>query len=152
MNTDEGVAVEPAAARSAIDWQAFALAAAAGLGAAVAGAVLWAVVTVMTEYELGIMAVALGFMVGKAIFAVAKSSNPAFGYLGAVCSLIGCLLGNLFSAIGFTAPIVKMSYFELLAHLNVDLVVELMKTTFSAMDLLFYAIGIYEGYRFATRR
>ncbi|HEY4941293.1 MAG TPA: hypothetical protein VII56_07680 [Rhizomicrobium sp.] len=152
MDTNDGVAVQPAAARAVIDWRTVALASAAGLAAAVAGAALWAVVTVLSEYELGIMAVAVGFMVGKAIMAVAKSAQRIYGIVGAACSLLGCLLGNLLSAVGYAAPVFKVSYVVLLTHLNIDLAGQLMSATFGFMDLLFYAIAIYEGYRFATRR
>jgi hypothetical protein len=130
----------------------FALALAAGLAAAVGGAILWAIVTIMTDYKIGIMAIAVGFLVGRAIIAVVKHGNGALGFLGAACSLSGCLLGNLLSAVGFAAQGAKISYFDLLTRLNPDLVVRLFTATFGAMDLIFYAIGIYEGYRFASRR
>ena len=148
--TDNNTVPTPAAAT--IDWPKFALAAAAGLAAAIAGAVLWAVVTVLTNYEIGIMAVAVGFMVGRSIIFVAKSGNLNYGILGAVLSLFGCLLGNFLSAVGFAAPVFGVSYFQLLTSLDVGLVGALMRDTFGVMDLLFYAIGIYEGFRFASRR
>ncbi len=129
-----------------------ALAIAAGLGAAIAGAALWAVVTVLSEYEIGLMAVAIGFMVGRSIIAIAKHGNPMLGVVSAALSLFGCLLGNLLSAIGFAAQAMKMGYMDVLTRLDPDVAVQLFKTSFHAMDLLFYAIGIYEGYRFAARR
>jgi hypothetical protein len=128
------------------------LAVAAGLGAAIAGAVLWAVITVATKYELGIMAVAVGFMVGKAVSAVAHSRKPAFGVVGAACSLVGCVLGNLLSSIGFVAAANHMGYFDVLSKLDLSISIRIMTATFSPMDLLFYAIGIYEGYRFSVVR
>lgn len=128
------------------------LAVAAGLGAAIAGAVVWAVITVATEYELGIMAVAVGFMVGKAIATVANSRNQAFGFVGAACSLVGCVLGNLFSGVGFAAQGSNIGYFDALSRLDPSLAIQIMTATFSPMDLIFYAIGIYEGYRFSIVR
>ena len=150
--TDNSTVPSPVPTPAAVNWPTFALATAAGLGAAVAGAALWAVVTVLTNYEIGIMAVAVGFMVGRGVIFVAKSGNFTYGVLGAVLSLLGCLLGNLLSAVGFAAPVMGVSYLELLTHLDLNLAGMLMKETFGAMDLLFYAIGIYEGFRFASRR
>src|SRR5258707_11354557 len=98
------------------------------------------------------MAVAVGLMVGKAIAALAGSRSQAYGILGAACSLVGCLLGNLLSAVGFFAQANGHSYFFALGLLNVHLAVHLMTITFSPMDLIFYAIGIYEGYRFSLVR
>jgi hypothetical protein len=154
MSTDNNVATPAAPAplrAEAPGGATIGLATLAGLGAAIAGAALWAVVTVLTSYELGIMAIAVGFMVGRAIIFVAKSGNATLGIIGAVCALFGCVLGNLFSAVGFAAQAWNASYFDVLTHLNIDLATRLMTVSFGAMDLIFYAIGIYEGYRFSSR-
>jgi len=74
--------------------QNFNLAILAGIGAAVLGAALWAVVTVTTKTELGLMAVAVGFLVGRAIRAVGHGVEQKFGYLGAACAFVGCIAGN----------------------------------------------------------
>jgi hypothetical protein len=145
------VTAVPAALPAEVNGATIGLAALAGIGAAVAGAALWALVTVLTNYELGIMAIAVGFMVGRAIIFVAKHGNGTLGIVGGACALFGCVLGNLLSAVGFAAQAWHMSYFDVLMHLDVDTVVRLMTATFGVMDLLFYAIGIYEGYRFSSR-
>jgi hypothetical protein len=150
---NEPAAVMPVQANeNGADAGRLALAIVAGLGAAIAGAVVWAAVTVATNYELGIMAVAVGFITGKGISAVARSTNPLFGVAGAVCSLLGCLLGNLLSAVGFFAAANHTGYFDALSAINPALAIHLMTVMFRPMDLLFYAIGIYEGYRFAVLR
>ena len=147
-----GDAAAASAAQDRLDGGRFGLATIAGVGAAIGGAALWAIVTVLTNYEIGIMAVAVGFMVGKAIAAVANSRNTAYGVLGAVCSLLGCVLGNLLSAIGFYAHARHIAYFDALGMVNPAVAIRLMTIMFSPMDLLFYAIGIYEGYRFSIVR
>jgi hypothetical protein len=131
--------------------QNFGLAVVAGVGAAIIGAVLWAVVTVITQYELGLMAIAVGFLVGFAIRETGKGVDKKFGYLGAICGLFGCVLGNLLSGIVFYAQASGLSFGQALATLDVDLVSRLASATFQAMDLLFYAIGIYEGYKFSFK-
>ena len=148
MDTDNNAA---ATLPAGIGGATIGLATLAGLGGAVAGAALWAAVTVLTNYELGIMAIAVGFMVGRAIIFVAKSGNATLGVIGAMCALLGCILGNLLSAVGFAAQAMNMSYFDVLLRLDVDIATRMMTASFSAMDLLFYAIGIYEGYRFSSR-
>jgi hypothetical protein len=147
-----GEAAAASAARGGVDGARFGLATVAGLGAAIAGAAIWALVTVLTHYELGIMAVAVGFMAGKAVGMAAGSRNVAYGVLGAVCSLLGCVLGNLLSVIGFYATARHVGYFDALGAMNIGLAIRLMTITFSPMDLFFYAIGIYEGYRFSIVR
>jgi hypothetical protein len=131
--------------------QNFPLALAAGLGTAVVAAGLWAVVTVVTNMELGIAAVALGYLVGRAIRETGKGYDPHFGYLGAACALFGCVLGNLLSAVAFFAQAKAISFTQALGMLDAGLISQLMTAFFSPMDLLFYGIAIYEGYRFAFK-
>ncbi|MBV9571304.1 MAG: hypothetical protein JO056_08695 [Alphaproteobacteria bacterium] len=130
----------------------FGLAIVAGIAVAVLGAVLWAFVTVVSGYELGLMAIAIGFLVGQAIRFAGKGTDKRFGYLGAVCALAGCLLGNYLSAIAFFAKAQGLDLMQVIGILDPDLSQKLMTATFSAMDLLFYAIAIYEGFKFSTEQ
>ena len=130
----------------------FALAIVAGMASAIVGAGLWAIVTVLTQSELGLMAIAVGFLVGYAIRFVAESEDKRLGYLGAVCALLGCVLGNYLSAVAFFAQARGLTLAQVLSVLDFDLSQRLMTATFSAMDLLFYAIAIYEGFKFSVVR
>jgi hypothetical protein len=131
--------------------QNFNLAIPAGIGAAVLGAVVWAVVTVMTEMQLGLMAIAVGFVVGRAIRVVGHGVEPKFGYLGAACALAGCVAGNVLSDIGFYAKIRHIGFGEALGNLDMALLTKLVETFSQPMDLLFYGIAVYEGYKFSFK-
>lgn len=122
------------------------------LGAALIGAVLWAVVSVATGYQIGYMAVAVGFLVGYANRMLGKGIDNIFGIVGAVCALIGCLLGNLFTVFGYLQKDLGVSVGTALSTIGLSGGIELMTETFSAMDLLFYGIAIYEGYKFSFRQ
>ena len=124
----------------------------AGSGAAVVGAIVWAMVTVATGYQIGYMAIAVGAAVGLAVRVVGKGIDPIFGYVGGGLALFGCVLGNLFSIIGFVAGADEMGYFETLSALDFSLMVELLGLNFDVIDLLFYGIAAYEGYTFAFRK
>ena len=125
-----------------------------GLVAAVVGAAIWAVVTVITKYQIGWMAVGIGFLVGFAVRAMGKGMTPIFGIAGALLSLVGCLLGNLFSACGFLAQSESISTASAIASAlgNPAMALDLLKATFSPMDLLFYGIAAYEGFKFSFQR
>ena len=131
--------------------QNFSRAIPAGIGAAVLGAVAWAVITVATEMQLGLMAIAVGYIVGRAIRAVGHGVEPKFGYLGAACALLGCVAGNVLSAIGFYAKLRGIGYGQALGDLDMALLTKLVTTSSQAMDLVFYAIAIYEGYKFSFK-
>ena len=123
----------------------------AGFGAAIVGAIAWAAITVATEYQIGYMALAIGLLVGFVIKFTGKGIDQIFGISGAVLALIGCLLGNFLSVIGFLSIAAGLDYFDTLALIELNMIPDLMMDTFSPMDLLFYGIAVYEGYRFSFR-
>jgi hypothetical protein len=124
----------------------------AGGAAALLGACVWAAVTFTTGFQIGWMAVGVGFLVGYAIRTFGKGIDKSFAVVGAVWSLAGCAVGNLFSVIGVISKHQNIPLFDILEKLTPEIVASLMQATFSPMDLLFYGIGVYEGYRFSFRQ
>jgi hypothetical protein len=124
----------------------------AGVIAAHIGAAIWAAVTVATGYQIGWMAVGVGILVGFAVRIGGKGIDKMFGLVGAALAFIGCLFGNLFAVCGMVAAQESMAFSEVVGSLNFPLAVQLMSATFSPLDLLFYGIAIYEGYKFSFRQ
>lgn len=123
----------------------------AGLVAAVLGAAIWATATIVTGYQIGWLAIGIGFVVGAAIGMVGKGIDRVFGVAGAVLALFGCALGNLLTIAYFISQTEGVPYFDLLARLDMDAVLNIMVTAFDPMDMLFYAFAAYFGYRYALR-
>ncbi len=121
----------------------------AGSVAAAAGAAAWALVTVFTGMRIGWMAVGVGLLVGYAVRLFGTGSDPTFQVLGAALSLAGCLAGNLLAACIFASRQQDLPLASALAGLTPALAIRLFVETFSPMDLLFYGLAVYEGYRFA---
>lgn len=130
----------------------FVLAIIAGIVSALAGAGIWAAVTVATGYQIGWMAVGVGFLVGFSVRIFGKGISKQFGYAGAICALLGCVVGNFLTIVAFIAMQESMGYLEVLLALDYALVPELMVSTFSVMDILFYGIAVYEGYKFSFKK
>ena len=127
--------------------------AAAGAVAALIGAALWAIITITTEYQIGFMAVGVGFLVGYAIRAFGQGSAQKFAIAGAALALLGCILGNLFTIAGVIAKTnggnaISVA-FSLLTH--PASAANIMSAAAQPMDFLFYAIAIYEGYKLSRR-
>ena len=122
-----------------------------GIIAAIIGASLWAVITIVTDFQIGWMAVGVGFLVGYAVRITGKGITKIYGYIGGVLALLGCLAGNLFSVCAIISKQEGIPFFDILMRLNPQIAFDLMKATFSPIDLLFYFIAIYEGYRFSFR-
>lgn len=127
------------------------LAIVAGVLAALVGAVLWAAITVATNHQIGFMAIGVGLLVGFAVAKLGAGSGATFGLVGAVCALLGCVLGSFFAGVGFLSNELGESYFTVLSRFDGRMVVELLKETFDGMDLLFYGIAVYEGFKLGSR-
>jgi hypothetical protein len=123
----------------------------ASLLAAIAGGLVWAVITVITEYQIGYMAIAVGFLVGFANRYAGKGQDKIFGFVGAFFAIFGCLLGNYFSIIGFAANAENLGYLDTLFLIPFSSIPDIMAEGFRAMDLLFYSIAAYEGFKFSFR-
>ena len=124
-----------------------------GLLAALVGAIAWAVITVSIKAQIGFMAVGVGLLVAWAVRTLGKGHDNTYGVIGGVFALLGCLLGNLLSACGFIAiragePAVSVTL-KVLG--NPSSIAAILQAGFQGMDLLFYAIAVYEGYKLARR-
>lgn len=132
--------------------QNFLMALLAGTAASLVGAFAWALVSVTTGYQIGYMAIGVGLLVAYAVRHFGKGIDSHFGYAGAGLALLGCLLGNFFSIIGFAGQTEGLSYSMIFSVLNFSMIGDLMGDAFSPIDLLFYGLAAYEGYKFSFRK
>lgn len=117
----------------------------------VIAAIVWAALTVATEMQIGLVAIAIGAAVGFAMRFVGKGIDPIFGICGAIIAVLSCVIGNFLSIIGFVANAEDLGYVETLLMFDYSYAFEAMQETASGMDLFFYAIAGYEGYKFSFR-
>ena len=122
-----------------------------GIVVGIIGALLWGTITVSTGFQIGYMAIAIGAGVGLSMRFIGKGIDHIFGISGGIIALLSCLLGNFFSIIGFIANSEGLGYFETLSLFDYSQLIPIMTETFSGMDLLFYGIAAYEGYKFSFR-
>ena len=123
-----------------------------GLLASFIGALVWALISYLTGYQIGYMAMAIGALVGFTIKHFGKGFELPFAISGAVISLFGCLLGNLLTVIIFASKEYNVGVFQIFGSLSFDLIIKVMIESFRFMDIVFYGIAIYEGFRFSTMR
>lgn len=125
---------------------------AGGAAAALGGAAAWALVTVFTHFQIGWMAVGVGVLVGYAVRQFGKGIDRMYGVVGAGLALLGCLAGNLLAACGMMAQQEDLSFLALVSALDMNSVGQIMTATFTPMDLLFYGIAVYEGFKLSFRK
>jgi len=133
------------------DNQNFGMGIVGGAGGAVAGSILWALITYATGWQIGFMAVGVGFMVGWGIRKFGQGVDKSFGMLGAVLSLLGCAFGNLLTACVYIAAASDVSVLAVIAGITPEDMSLIMIETFHPMDLLFYGLAVYYGYKYAFR-
>lgn len=125
------------------------------IGGGVAGllsAAAWAAVTYFTEYQIGWLAIGVGFLVGLGVRTLGKGFDRIYGVVGALIALVSVVLGNFLANLGFLAKYFEVSYLDMLLNFDYTMSFELMKETFSVMDILFYALAVYTGFRYSLRR
>ena len=130
----------------------FPLALIAGAVAAAVGAAAWTAITVVTGYQIGFMAIGVGLLVAFTVRAAGKGMSPKFQIAGAGFALLGCAVGNFLTVCWFIADYEQMPFVDVLTQLDPAAIPDLMISTFSGMDLLFYALAVYEGYRLSLRQ
>ena len=128
------------------------MAVAAGLAAAVVGALVWGLFVYVTNYELGIIAIVVGAVVGWAVRKAGGRADKRFGLIGAVCAALGWALGTLLCDLALVAKDAGVSFGDAIARLGAGGSIEAALQSSSAIDLLFLAIAVWEGYKFAKRR
>lgn len=120
-----------------------------GLIVGIIGAIIWGIITVATGVQFGYIALAIGAGVGFTIRKFGNGIDSIFGIWGAGISLFSVLLGNCFSLIGFIANAEGLGYIETLIRLDYSYLPALLGETFEIIDLAFYGIAVYEGYKFS---
>lgn len=112
------------------------------------GAIIWGAVTYFTEYQIGWMAIGVGFLVGLAVKFFGKGKSMIFGLSSAVLALIGCALGNLIFYSGIIAREESASFLQVffILLLSPAAAMEVFSVAFGFMDILFYVLAAYTGY------
>lgn len=119
-----------------------------GLVAALISAVIWAGIAVASGYEIGWLAIGVGFLVGKAVSLGGKGVTQFYGVVGAILALVGILVGKYFTIIAVFATEFDMSMLDVALEMGPAEIVEFFNLTFSPVDLAFYAIAIAAGYKY----
>ncbi|MBV7338768.1 hypothetical protein KFU94_63230 [Chloroflexi bacterium TSY] len=116
-------------------------------------ALIWAGITALTGFQIGWMAVGVGFVVGVAVQIFGRGVTPLFGLLGALLALGGCLMGNLTTVAIVVAQQEPITFWEIMSIFlsRPAAAIEALSYTFSPIDLLFYGIALYQGYKFSFR-
>ncbi|MCE5294876.1 MAG: hypothetical protein LLF94_09745 [Chlamydiales bacterium] len=107
---------------------------------------LWAYVTYYTGYQIGWVAVGMGCGIGLVMRFFGEGS-VIYGVLGAVLSFVACYLGNLLNVVLCIAFSERMPILEVMQVIKFKELMKIYIDNFQFMDLVFYCIAIYEGFK-----
>ena len=116
----------------------------AALLAAIIGGAIWALIAVLTEYELGLIAWGIGGLVG---FAVTIFSRPAITVvhqvIAVILSLVGILLGKYF-IVGY---FMSESISGIFGSDTMSIFIENFGEFFGGMDIVFVLFAVITAWR-----
>ena len=123
-----------------------------GAAGAAVGAALWTLITVLTNSQVGYMALGVGFLAGLGVRHLGNGVDKQFQYIGAGLSLAGCVVGNIGVMVVMISKETGMAAMEVMARLTPGIILELQKANFHIVDLLFYFLALSVGYKTALRK
>jgi hypothetical protein len=122
----------------------------AAVAAGALSAAIWAAISIVTGYQIGLVAIGIGIFVGIAVRRFGQGETAAFRLVAAAVSLLACITGNVIIACVFFARQIEAPVLQVVESLDADLLIELLTATFEPMDLLFYALAVWQGWKLAV--
>lgn len=120
-----------------------------GSAAALAGAIFWAFMATKIGYEIGWMAIIVGFLVGYGVKIMGRGVDKVFGVVGAILSLAGCFGGNIFTVAYSISSRHGIPVLTVISQMKFQVLLDIIEKTFHPMDLVFYVLAIYEGFKYS---
>lgn len=130
--------------------QALPIAVGAGVVAAIVGGVLWGLIVKWSDYEVGIVAWGIGFVVATAILLATRGAKGRpLQVVAVVCALLGILLGKY---LGYALIVQEeaSSFGESIGLFSGDMVSffrEDLGNVFGLFDLLWVGLAVFTAWR-----
>ncbi|RCX20650.1 hypothetical protein DFP94_103382 [Fontibacillus phaseoli] len=119
----------------------------AALAAAIIGGALWALIVVLTEYEVGIVAWAIGGLAALAVSKFSKKVTAVHQLVAVIASLLGILLGKYFAFAYFLTNglegIFNSDIFTVFKDNFIDM--------FSGMDIVFVVLAVATAWQLPAK-
>ena len=125
-----------------------ALPALGALLAAVIGGALWAAIAIKTEYEVGLVAWAIGGLAG---YAVVKLSNGRTTRVHQIIAVIASLLGIFLGKYFIFAYVVSEGFEGMFASGLLSLFIDNIGEFFAAIDIIFVILAVVTAWRMPGR-
>lgn len=126
-----------------------------GLAAAVISSLLWYGAVVITNYELGIVAVAIGWLVASAVvWGAGGNRGPVYQIIAVLCIILAMGLSEYLILRHFVAiELAKEGIESVPLFMPLKVIIELIWLGIkeSPLTVVFWAIAVFEGYRIPSK-
>lgn len=123
----------------------------AGAIAGVICAAVWATIAIFVERESAWIALGVGFLVGLAVRLAGRGFEVRYAAIGGFLALAAIVLGKVLTFCGLIAKEFDISFWEALANFPWEKLPLFLQKNFSAIDILFYALAVWMGWKGARR-
>jgi hypothetical protein len=125
----------------------------AGLIAAVVGAALWALLVALTHYEIGILAVAVGYGVGWAVHRFGGVASTGLAAGAAALAAFGVLLGFILAGLFLGAHEAHIGVMDAVQIVSSDIGwPKFIGDSVGGIGWLFLAIGAFAAFRLVAQQ
>jgi|GEM_PF-2911696 len=121
----------------------------AGMLSSLLGASFWALLTIITEYQIGYVAIGVGAFVGFTVRYWGNGRSFQFGLIGGVFALFGCFIGSFFIVCYYSAQLLNMPFMEFVLSNETRYLWANMQDWIDAYDIAFYTLAAVAGYKIA---
>lgn len=122
----------------------------AGLGAAVAGSLVWLGLTMLLGIRVGLVGVAIGIAVAWVMRRTGAAGTKAFGAIAALLAVFGCALGHLLEEYANLADYTGLGLFTTMGRAPLRLMRELWLKDSSFITWLIFGFAAYTAFRGAA--
>lgn len=113
----------------------------------IVAAVFWAIVVKVTGYNLGIAAIAVGFLVSQGFVWAGKSNSAVWGIVAAVIATLSILLGKLLVVVLLLSEFYSVSILEMIPLIDYSQMFMFVMDDFELFDFVFYVIALQTAYK-----
>lgn len=120
-----------------------------GIIGAALGAGLWAVIGVVTDSQIGWIAILIGLFAGFGVRLLGKGKTIPYKLIGAVLAFVGVVAGNIITVyiVLYNDPQFGPDF---VSRLAINHYIELLTSSIEPVDLLFYGLALFSGFAFAV--
>lgn len=118
-----------------------------GIAMGILGAFVWAAITIITGYNIGFVAIGVGFLVSLGFTKAGKDTNAIYGVIAGVIALLSIFLGEAMINIYYVATYYEVGIIDALLNIDYNVLLEIIFEGFDVKSVIFYFIAVSAAFK-----